>query len=761
MRVATLFLAVVSILFCTGTDAQTSGEARLSGLVTDTTGAAIASAKVVLSGGRFRATQLTDAKGEFVFEHVPAANGQLEVSVAGFESRRVEWSSAKDRSEIVLTPAGVAEQITVTANRTSTRLIETPTSVVVLSPQDLAATAALTTDDILRQVAGFSLFRRTDSRTANPTAQGVSLRGLGASGASRALVLADGFPLNDPFGGWVYWSRVPRAEIGRLEVASGGASHLYGSDAMGGVVEVLRKPADRSAFALDTSYGNEDTPDVSFTGSKQLGNWAGALSGELFRTDGYIPVSQDLRGSVDTPADSEHGVGEVTVRRNFGDRGSAFARGSLFGEDRDNGTRLQTNSTTVRELDFGTNWLNQDLGSLTLRAYLSRQVLNQTFSAVTVDRDSEALTRVQRVPAQQVGFSGQWSRPLGTRQNLVAGIEQWTVHGEDDETVFSSGTATSLANAGGREANWGGYLEDIVRVTDRWLLTLSGRVDRWQNYDAFSARIPLSALTTATVTPFDDRSETFFSPRLALLHRLTRNLALTASGYRSFRAPTLNELYRSFRVGNVFTQANDQLRAERLTGGEVGAIVSGWDQRFMLRGNFFWSEITRPIGNVTQSVTPTLITRRRQNLGRTRSRGVELELSGRVTNSFTLSGAYELTDATVARFPADSTLEGLEIPQVPRNQFTFQARYSKPFLLLGLQGRFVGDQFDDDRNTLLLERYFTMDLMASHPLRPGVELFVAAENLLNQRYDIGRTPVLTVGPPILARIGLRLQFGER
>lgn len=96
-----------------------------------------------------------------------------------------------------------------------------------------------------------------------------------------------------------------------------------------------------------------------------------------------------------------------------------------------------------------------------------------------------------------------------------------------------------------------------------------------------------------------------------------------------------------------------------------------------------------------------------------------------------------------------------------RNQFDFQARYSRRFILLAVQGRFGGNQFDDDQNTLLLRRYFTLDATASHHSRHGLEVFASVENLLNQRYDVGRTPVLTVGPPILARAGLRLQFGSR
>ena len=721
---------------------------------------------MVLKGGSTQATQLTDSKGEFTFSGVLGDPFVLEVSAAGFRDQKVEWHAGTNRVEIVLMPATAAEQVTVTANRTRTQFMETPTNVVVLAPSDLAATTALATDDMLRQVPGFSLFRRTSSRAANPTSQGTSLRGLGGSGASRALVLADGFPVNDPFGGWVYWDRVPRADISSIEVASGGASHLYGSDALGGVINILRRPVASDAFSLETAYGNEKTPDLSFAGSKQIGQWSGTIDGDFYRSDGYIAVPGDLRGSVDTPVDSEHASGDLTLSRRFSNRASVFARGSLFGESRENGTPLQVNSTTVRELDLGGNWASGQVGLFNLHLYVSRQGFYQTFSSIATDRNSESLTRNQHVPAQRVGFSAQWSRSLGTHQNLVAGLEEWNVHGESDEAGFFQGNVSSRLHTGGREANWGGYLEDIVHLSSRWLLNLSGRVDHWQNFDAFSAAtapgLPFGPLA---FTPIPDRSETFFSPRLAILRRLTNNVSLTASGYRSFRAPTLNELYRSFRVGNVVTKANNELRAERLTGAEAGAIVTAQDQRFMLRGDFFWAGINRPIANVTIQTTPTLITRQRQNLGSTRSQGVEIEASERLSGSWTISGGYEYTNATVTSYPADPTLNptlvGLDVPQVPRNQFTFQGSYTKPFLQLGVQGRFVGNQFDDDQNTLLLRRYFTVDAMVSHPLRPGIEIFAAVENMFNRRYDVGRTPVLSVGPPILARAGLRLQFGGR
>ena len=489
------------------------------------------------------------------------------------------------------------------------------------------------------------------------------------------------------------------------------------------------------------------------------------IASELFRTDGYIAVPSDLRGAVDTPVNSQDATGDVTVQRKFGDRGGIFVRGSVFGESRHNGTPLQTNSTTIRELDLGGNWDAHELGAFQLRAYASRQNLDQSFSSIAADRNSESLTRTQRVPAQQVGFSLQWQHTLGTRQHLVAGVEESNTHGQTNEQGYFGGNPTNTSHGGGREVTWGGYLEDIIRITPNWLLTASGRVDHWQNFDAFAPPNPAQAVGAV---PLPDRSETFFSPRLALLHKLTSNVSLTASGYRAFRAPTLNELYRGFRAGNVFTEFNPNLRAERLTGAEGGAIVTGWNQRLMLRGNFFWNQITRPVANVTLTTTPSLITRQRQNLGSTVSQGVEFEASGQLSNSITVSGGYQYTHATVTSFSVDPALSGLNpslvglnVPQIPRHQFDFQARYSRPFILLAVQGRFGGNQFDDDQNTLLLRRYFTLDATASHTLRHGVDVFAAVENLLNQRYDVGRTPVLTVGPPILARAGLRLQFGSR
>ena len=758
-------LALAALMIAVCSQASAFQLTRIEGIVKDQTGAPVSSAEVILTTKDRSSKQITDSEGRFAFESVQGNTGTIVVHATGFDTVEKRWNAADKAStslDIILLPAPLSSQITVTAERTETRVSDTAASVALLSSEDLTTTAALTVDDALRQIPGFSLLRRSGSRTANPTSQGVSFRGVGPSGASRAVVLADGIPLNDPFGGWVYWGRVPRAAISRIEVVQGGASSLYGTDALGGVVNLITREPRDAALSFEASYGNQQTPDVSFFTGGSLFQWAARLSAEAFHTDGYVLVDEAERGKVDTKAGAEHTTIDLTLERLISDKGRIFVRGSIFGESRENGTPLQTNNTYIRQVSVGSDLHSARAGSFNARAFALTEIYNQDFSSIAADRNSEALTRSQRVPAQQVGFSAQWSRAAGSFQTFVAGVDFREVRGASDELGFTAGKLTLGAGAGGRERTVGVFAEDIIRITPRWLLTLGARGDHWRNYDALSTSRPLPAQTPVTVMKFPERTENAFSPRVALMHKLTENVSVRVSGYRAFRAPTLNELYRSFRVGNVLTQANVNLRAERLTGGEAGISASAFEKRLNIRGTFFWSEIVRPVANVTLSVTPALITRQRQNLGRTRSRGLDIEGEARITSTVSVSGGYQFLDATVVRFPANTALEGLFIPQVPRHILSFQARYSNPRVLtFAIQGRAGSTQFDDDQNLFALDPYFTLDALASRSLGKGVEAFGAFENLTGERYDIGRTPVRTIGPPLLARIGVRFQLGKR
>ncbi len=720
----------------------------------------MAGASVTLSGNRFHATQTTDREGRFRFTGVPIAKGTLTVQSDTFTSIEQRWDARIQGGkpiEVTLSPKAHAEHITVTATRTAQRVSDTAASVTVLTPADLAASGGLTLDDTLAQVPGFNLFRRNGSLAANPTALGVSLRGVGSSGASRALVISDGIPLTDPFGGWVYWDRVPSTSVEAVEVVKGGVSDLYGGNALGGVINVIPRRHRDSSLTFSTFYGNEVTPDASVTGSLRMGAWVASASSEGFHTDGYVSVLPPLAGSVDTRVASEHLATQFQLERLFGEHDRVFGSGSIFEDARKNGTPLQNNDNHLRQLAAGADWQSTTAGSFQLRMFGGPEDYDQTFSSIAAGRNSETLTDIQRVPSYQAGLSTLWTRSAGTHQTLGAGFDGQQIRGASNELLFSSGSLLSAVGAGGRQRVWGLFGEDIIRINTRWLITGGARVDSWSNYDALSVTRPLAVPGPLHVTNFNTRNEQAFSPRLSTLFRARENLTVRASIYRAFRAPTLNELYRNFRQGNTQTLANSALIAEQLTGAEAGASYHAWHDRLGIQGTLFWSDISDPIANVTLSTTPTLTTAQRQNLGETRSRGAEFETEARLTNSLTISGGLQYVDATVRSFPANALLVGLLVPHVPRHNVNCQASYSRPhFLTASLQGSFTGSTFDNDQNTLLLRNYFQLSALASRPLGHGMDVFVAGENLANQRYDVARTPVLTSGPPILFRAGFRL-----
>ena len=741
---------------------QEPGREVLRGKVVDAVGLPVEKARIeIVSDSGATSLCQTDDEGKFACEVDFKEGFTLTVTARDFSVLRQTFNRLQDFSrEMIFTLVleSVRETVQITANRIETRLSDTPASVVSLSAAEIETTAAPTIDDALRQVAGFSLFRRTGSRNANPTAQGVSLRGVGASGASRSLVLFDGVPLNDAFGGWVQWSRVPPITVERVEVLRGGAASLYGNNSLSGAVNILpKRTGENYTFSAEIFGGTQNTLSGSTFFGFKFKDWTTDFVAANFQTKGYILVDEQIRGRADVYAGARNSNLSARVGKSFSDTANIFFKTSYFGEVRTNGTGLQTNRTHLRQFIFGGDWqasiFKSQISNFNLdwRIYGGTQTYDQIFSAVSADRMSETLNRVQRVPAQNIGLSVNASAIFLENQTVVAGFETREVRGASDEVGFFNGRATSLAGSGGRERTVGFFIQDFARIGSRFVLAASARYDSWKNFAASSVTTTLSTRQTNVVN-FPDRRESAFSPQISLLVQATKNFSLFALASKSFRAPTLNELYRGFRVGNVVTLSNENLRAERAANFESG--VSYNRNNFYLRGNFFWTEISRPVSNVTLSVTPALITRQRQNVGQTRARGAEMEMETRV-RAFNFSIGYLLADSRVEEFPANRNLEGLFVPQTARHQFTFQTRYAKKVWSFALQGRASSAQFDDDLNLFRLEPYFQLDAYAARRLRENLRVFVGIENVFNSRYSVGRTPIRTVSSPLNLRVGIR------
>jgi outer membrane receptor protein involved in Fe transport len=762
---------------------QAPNGTAITGTVRDSSGTILVGASVVIrtpSGIEERTISGPDGR----FDAPVKATGDvvLIVRADGFaEHRRSVSGSARQNIDVVLAPAALTETVTVTAARTEQLTRNVAASVNMLEREEIARSPALVADDVLRQIPTFSLFRRTSSLAAHPTAQGVSLRGVGPSGVSRTLVLLDGIPFNDPFGGWVYWTRVPLSGIERIEVVDGSSSSVYGNYAMGGVINVVTGPATRRTLELRSQYGTRSTPKLDVSGSDVWGRVRASLDASVFDTDGYPIVAEAERGRVDNKAAVNFRNVALRLQFELSDRVQAFVRGGHFREERDNGKAStidgteEANDTRWTTASGGIRVRLPDESDLQASVFTDFARFRSNFLAVpaaTPPRSIGRMTLNQEVPTTGVGGMAQWSRPIGGRQFFTAGLDWRRVDGDSEEDALDAvtGTRVTLSRiSGGTQRSLGLFVQDLISPVTNLTVTVAARVDSWRNYDGHNLETDLaSGQHTANHNPsLPERDDTVVSPRVAALYHVTEWLSAWGDLGWGFRAPTLNELYRQFRVGTVLTLANNQLGPERLAGGEAGIRLTPV-RNVSWRTTWFDNRVKDPVSNVTLTAAGANVTQQRQNLGRTRISGIQTDVEYRA-GAFRIGGGYLYGRAKVTDFAANPALVGKFLPQVPRHRGSLQFAYVNPRYLtfaFALQG--VGRQFDDDQNLRIvpgqsqpgLPGYVVFELSASRALGGHLELFAGAQNLFDREYFVGTLPT-TTGTPRLVHGGVRLKLAGR
>jgi outer membrane receptor protein involved in Fe transport len=714
-------------------------QGSISGTIVDARNLPVAGAQIIGAGGQLLGT--TAADGSFT---VPTGSGRVQIISAHFEPTSVNLEGPSPVHVLLEHPL---ESVTVTAYRSPLASGDSPASTRILTAQHLRQAAGISLDDKLRQIPGFELFRRTSSLVANPTTEGVSLRGLGSTAASRSLVVFDEIPILDAFGGWVHWEELPPPAIHSVELVRGGASDLYGSSAIGGVISIVPVRPDANRFQLSSSYGSEATTDNSLLGSLKLGKWSGLVSSQIIATDGYILTAQSVRGPIDQPYNVHAQNGLTEFDHGLSHDGRIFLRGSVLNEDRHNGTPIQINSTRLWRYAGGADWDN-----LVVRLYGDTEHYSQTFSTINATRTGETLTRIGKDPAGELGAAGHWHQPIGTHLLLLAGADIHDVRAADYQTNFPA--SRGYLNTTARQRQSGVYGEVLFTPT-AWTLSASGRVDHFSNFDANQYKTATSPLILPQL------NQTVFDPRIGVTRRLTTAVAVSASAFRAYRAPTENELYRTGQVGSQTTLPNPNLLSERATGWEAGLHTDLPSIGSTVRVSYFWTQINRPITALTLSTTPTSTLLMRENLGQIESRGVSLDFASRPVSWVSLEGGYQYADATVTSNAKQPQLVGNWIPQVARNMATTQVAFSRRrFGLLSVQGRISGRQYDDDANQFLLHSYFRLGAYASHDFGHHLTAFAAGDNLFDRTIEAGKTPALTLASPRVARFGVRINFGE-
>ena len=718
----------------------------ITGIVTDSQGSTIPGATVQLEiGGAVILETQTATDGRFTFGIVSRDGVRLIIIAPGF-TRYVLTISAETRQNMIiaLQPAVFFEAVQVTSTRSDVPVSDPTVTAAVFPAAELMTSAQLSIDDALKMVPGFTLF--PSSRVSNPTTQTVMMRGLGGSGVNRSLVLADGVPLNDAFGGWVYWDKVPQAAIDRVEVVRGGGSYLYGADAVGGVIQILTLEPTRTMARAVLEGGNLETGRISMFGGLHRGRWGLGAAGQWFTTGGYINVPVNERGAIEAPVGSSHRSMMLSSTYLLGGW-RLGGRANVFSEDRTNGTVVQVNDTNAR-------LVSGEIAGTTAGGYLSAHVFggtqgyDETFSDISPEppRSSERLSRIQRVPTRLAGASVQWTRQQG-RTTMLVGTEGRFIRGRAEETEFqvsfrmpaSQASRIVVSDAGGSQRLGSGFGRAVFAVTDQLTLAAGAHGDVWHST---SLRTPFSQTIGA------------FNPRASIAYRFgDSGFAARASAAGGFRAPTLNELYRRTQRGNDVTVGNEALTPERLR--TVDAGVSFTRGRAAARVTGFWSVLDDTVTTVTLSTSPSLNIRQRQNADSMRSAGVEFETDVRLPYALSVAVTGTIIDA---QFTGTTRLRDFKIPQVAEYSLGADVHYNGTAWTASTQVRVTGPQFDDDVNTRLLRRTVVVDVFGGRTIVRRIMAFVAIENLFNSRYEVGRIPIRTLGLPRAVRGGVQILF---
>jgi outer membrane receptor protein involved in Fe transport len=602
----------------------------------------------------------------------------------------------------------------------------------------LAGSASGRLEDVLRDVPGFQLFRRSDARSANPTSQGATLRALGGNASSRVLLILDGVPQADPFGGWVSWPAYDPERLGEARVIRGGGSGVHGPGALAGTIELQSAtPTQIGGARGRLAYGSRDGIDAHAGLGLPLGSGFLAVSGAWARGEGFIPIVREQRGPADRPSPYQQMSLAVRGVATLGTATELQASMLAFSDERERGTAFSDIRT--RGADASLRLVGRRWSAL---AYLQSRDFYNSFASVSAGRAAASRTSEQySVPATAHGARIEARPRVAPRVELRIGGDWREAEGETRERfAFLGGQGTRGRVAGGGTRTLGGFAE-AAWTGEAVTLTVGGRIDRWNVSDGRLHERVLATGQVLTDTAFRDRSGWQPTGRAGIAWR-SGDLTLRSAAYLGWRLPTLNELYRPFRVGVDATAANAELEPERLEGAEAGI---DWrpSPRARIGLTLFANRLGDAIANVTLGRGPGTFPgvgfvaaggdyRQRENLDSIRVRGVELDAQYAL-GPWTLSGGWSWVDSEVAASGSAAALDGLRPAQTPRRSLSSTLAWQDGGRRLSVTGRYTGGQYEDDLNRQRLPGAFTLDAAGSLPLGRSIALEVRAENGTNAR----------------------------
>ena len=593
----------------------------------------------------------------------------------------------------------------------------------VIDREQLVSVPSGRIEDALASVAGFQQFRRSDSRSANASAQGATLRALGGNATSRALVLLDGVPMSDPFFGYIPFSAIAPERLSQIRVTRGGGSGPFGAGALAGTIEMESAGIDQlDGFAGQALVNDRGETELSGSAGARLGSGFLVASGRWDRGKGFYTTPEADRVPLSARAAFDGWSAQIRGVAPVSDEIELQVRGLAYRDERT--LRFKGADSSIEGQDASLRLVGRGEWEFDALAYL--QARNFTNVVVSSTRFVPVLDQ-RNTPATGLGGKLELRPPVGDAHVLRVGMDFRRAEGELFETAISafSGNVTARRNAGGTNTDLGLFLEDDWSL-GRLVLTLGARLDRWTIREGFYTERDASGGLLSTDS-FADRAGWDASFRGGVLYRANDVVALRAAAYSGLRLPTLNELYRPFVVFPVVTQANAALENERLEGFEAGIELTP-NPAVALSLTAFDNRVKNAVANVT--IAENL--RQRRNIDAIQSRGLEASASATL-GAFSLDASAVWTDAEAKGSGFAAALDGNRPSQTPR--FTGGATLSwtpADDWLLSATVRHVGAQFEDDLESNVLPAVTTLDAFVQVPMTPDIALVLRGENLTDE-----------------------------
>lgn len=590
-----------------------------------------------------------------------------------------------------------------------------PVAAYSLGRTALSAAGATTSDELFRELPGFDR-SRSNSLFTNYGQLRVSFAG---AGTDRGLVLTDGIPAADGFGGQIDWAAYPVSDLRGAELLLGAGSALYGAGAVGGVLDLLTygsaQPAPAVAGTASLSAGNHAFTEQWIRASGLLSRrWSASVSLEQQRLE-YSALPSGYSSAIDRPSQAQAAMAALSVRYALGERDTLRVEERGAWDDQFEG---RPNYTFSRRWSQTAMWYAHGGSHATVRAGLYARSALVVNTADKFPAQPGVLRYVQDVPSSESGASLQWT--------LGGGGATFDVRGDVRRVAGASGAASGLQDLAGLalQQTWRGKRFEAVA---------GARVDAVRSYG-----FPQASPAARAV-----------SPRIAARYDLTPNLALRVSDGSGLRAPYLNELVRGYVIANVSYEPNARLVPERSGTASAGAdwLWSG--------GHLSFDAFSTRVNDAIMFRTLDATHQQRSNVAGTRTQAYVLAYTQDVGRCAQLAVSASAQNARVESGPA--AIVGKQLPYVPASSASLS--YTAP--MGGLRGSlslsYLGPAYADDLNRQALGTALVAGARLQIPLAGGAQVDLRADNLTDARY---LSSVDRYGTPLLASLAVTLPIGQ-